>query len=236
MATIAGELIVADDAAGLARKAAAFIAGRIAAAGNVFRIALSGGSTPVAVYRLLGADKAINWNCTEIFFGDERFVPPDSKDSNYRMVRETLLAGDHVHPRGLYPVPTDGTPDSAAQRYAEILSQQYGASALMPERPLFDLMLLGLGDDGHTASLLPGQPVLQDRRRWVAPVPSGRDEPRISLTYPAIESSRAIVFLVSGAGKAQALARARKGELPAGGIIPQGELFWFVDSAAAGGQ
>jgi 6-phosphogluconolactonase len=234
MGRIAGTMIVAEDGAGLARKAAAFIAARIASRRDVFRMALSGGSTPVAVYELLGADTAIDWSCSEIFFGDERFVPPDSKDSNYRMVRETLLKGAHVRPRGLYPIPTDGDPDSAAQRYEEILRQQYGASELIPGQPLFDLMLLGLGDDGHTASLLPDQPVLKERRRWVAPVPFGRDEPRITLTYPAIESSRVVLFLVSGAKKAQALARARGGALPAGGIATPGEVFWFVDAAAAG--
>jgi 6-phosphogluconolactonase len=234
MGRIAGTVIEAKDAAELAHKAAAFIAARIASRRDVFRLALSGGSTPVAVYNLLGANTAIDWSCSEIFFGDERFVPPDSKDSNYRMVRETLLKGGHVRPRALYPIPTDGDPDGAARRYEEILRQQYGASELIPGQPLFDLVLLGLGDDGHTASLLPGQPVLKERRRWVAPVPFGRDEPRITLTYPAIESSRAIVFLVSGTKKAQALARARSGTLPAGGIAAQGEVFWFIDSAAAG--
>ena len=234
MAGIAGDMIVAQDAADLARAAADFIAARVSAARDVFRLALSGGSTPIAVYNLLGADRTIDWGCSEIFFGDERFVPPDNPDSNYRMARETLLRQGHVRPRGLFPIPTDGTPESAAERYEEILSQQYGASALMPELPLFDLMLLGLGDDGHTASLLPGQPVLQERKRWVAPVPFGRDEPRITLTYPAIESSRAIVFLVSGTKKQDALRRARNGELPAGGIAAKNEVFWFVDSAAAG--
>ena len=97
-------------------------------------------------------------------------------------------------------------------RYEEILRQQYGAGAFDPAVPLFDLTLLGLGEDGHTASLLPGQPVLEERERWVAPVPQGRAEPRITLTYPALKSSRLILFLVAGAAKRDALARARAGD------------------------
>jgi 6-phosphogluconolactonase len=100
--------------------------------------------------------------------------------------------------------------------------------------PLFHLTLLGLGDDGHTASLLPGQPVLNERSRWAAAVPQGRAEPRITLTYPALESSALILFLVAGAGKRDALAQARGGIGPAGGIKPRGEVLWLVDEAAAG--
>jgi 6-phosphogluconolactonase len=91
-----------------------------------------------------------------------------------------------------------------------------------------------LGDDGHTASLLPGQPVLKERERWAAAVPEGRGEPRITLTYPALESSALIIFLVSGAAKRDALAQARGGGLPAGALKPQGEVLWLVDAAAAG--
>jgi 6-phosphogluconolactonase len=148
------------------------------------------------------------------------------------MARETLLT--HVNPRGLFAIPTDDTPDSGAARYEEILRQQYGASVLDPSVPLFDLVLLGLGLDGHTASLLPDQPVLQERRRWVAAVPHGREEPRITLTYPALESSRLILFLVAGADKSDVLRRARAGELPAGHLRPVGDVLWLVDKAAAG--
>jgi 6-phosphogluconolactonase len=152
------------------------------------------------------------------------------------MARETLLAGGLVEPRGLFAIPTDDTPDSAAARYDEILRQEYGASILDPEVPLFDLTLLGLGADGHTASLLPGQPVLKVRDRWVAAVPQGREQARITLTYPALNSSRAILFLVAGADKKDALARVRAGDasLPAGALQPQGDVIWLVDRAAAG--
>ena len=166
------------------------------------------------------------------FFSDERFVPPDHPDSNYHMARQALIKS--IQPRKVFAIPTDGDPDSAADRYDEILRQQYGASVLDPAVPLFHLTLLGLGDDGHTASLLPGQPVLEEKKRWASAVPQGRPEPRITLTYPALNSSRLILFLVAGQDKAAALKRARAGELPAGGLKPQGEVIWLVDQAAAG--
>jgi 6-phosphogluconolactonase len=233
---IAGEMEIVASPEALAHRAAALIAERIAGCEYPFRLVLSGGSTPRETYRRLAHNNHLPWDCVEVFFGDERFVPPNHPDSNYRMVRETLLAPGTVQPRGLFAIPTDDTVDSAAARYDEILHQQYGASVLEAGVPLFHLTLLGLGPDGHTASLLPGQPVLQDRSRWVAPVPQGRDEPRITLTYPALDSSAVILFLVSGADKKDALARARAGDtsLPAGALNPQGEVIWLVDKSAAG--
>src|SRR5580704_286438 len=118
---MSGQLHVEKDAAGVARRATEFIAARIAGASAPFRLVLAGGSTPRAAYEILGRDTKIDWGCVELFFGDERFVPPESRDSNYRMVRETLLQGGHVRPRGLYEIPTDGTPESAAARYEEML-------------------------------------------------------------------------------------------------------------------
>jgi 6-phosphogluconolactonase len=230
---IAGTLEVVKDAGALAARAAEIIAGRVRTATAPYRVVLSGGSTPRATYQLL-ACKDVDWDCAELFFSDERFLPPDHKDSNYRMVRESLLASGMVNPRKLLAIPTDGTPQSAADRYDETLRQQYGASSLEPGVPLFHLTLLGLGDDGHTASLLPGQSVLKERERWAAAVPQGRDEPRITLTYPALEASALIIFLVSGAAKRDALAQARGGLLPAGALKPQGEVLWLVDEAAAG--
>ena len=232
---IAGTLEVVKDAGALAARAAEIIAGQLRVARYPFRLVLSGGSTPRATYQLL-AGQDIDWDCAELFFSDERLVPPDHKDSNYRMVRESLLSSEFVKPRKLVAIPTDGTVQSAADRYDEILRQQYGAGTLEVGVPLFHLTLLGLGDDVHTASLLPGQPVLQERSRWAAAVPQGRDEPRITLTYPALESSALILFLVSGASKRDALAQARAGQGPAGGIKPQGQVLWLVDEAAAGAQ
>jgi 6-phosphogluconolactonase len=234
MSGIEGALEVVKDSDALAVRAADIIAQKMKGCAAPFRLVLSGGSTPIATYSVLSRRSDLDWPCVEIFLGDERFVPPDHQDSNYRMVRETLLAGGMVRPRKLFAIPTDDTPQSAAARYDEMLRQQYGAGELEPGVPLFHLTLLGLGEDGHTASLLPGQPVLQERARWAAAVPQGRDEPRITLTYPALDASQTILFLVSGAAKRDALAQARGGALPAGAIRAMGEVIWLADAAAAG--
>ena len=160
MTGIAGALEVVKDAGALAARAAEIIAGQVKTAKWPYRIVLSGGATPRAAYQLLAARKDVDWSCAELFFSDERCVPPDHQDSNYRMVRETLLADGTVQPRKLFAIPTDETPGSAAARYDEILRQQYGSSELEAGAPLFHLTLLGLGDDGHTASLFPASPLL----------------------------------------------------------------------------
>jgi 6-phosphogluconolactonase len=233
--TIAGEVEILDDPDALAARAAELIATSMAGCAAPFRFCLSGGSTPKAAYRLLARRNDLPWDCVELFFGDERFVPRDNPDSNYRMAKENLLSSN-VQPRALLAMPTDGTPEDCAEAYEEELRQQYGASILDPAVPLFDLMLLGLGADGHTASLIPGQPVLEEKKRWVAPVPQGRDEVRLTLTYPALQSSRLTVFLVAGADKAEAVAKVRAGDaaLPAGRLKPQGDVVWLLDRAAAG--
>ncbi len=225
---------MADDAQALAVRAAAFVAEQMGAKCGTFRFVLSGGSTPRALYALLGANEALPWERIELFWGDERFVPPNHPDSNYRMARETLLA-QGVKAKAVYPIPTNGTPQDAAARYEARLKDLYGAQSLTPDHPLFDLVLLGLGEDGHIASLLPGTSVLEEQTRWVAAVPEGRAEPRITLTYPALESSRVVMFLVSGASKADALQRARAGDtsIPAGRLRPQGPVMWFADRLAA---
>jgi 6-phosphogluconolactonase len=229
-------LEIVTDLEALSARAAALIADRIRGGGAPFRLALSGGNTPHGCYRHLAQLHQVPWQNVEIYLGDERFVPHDHPDSNYRMIRQTLLAGKTVAPRAVFAIPADGAAEDAASTYEEILRQQYGASNLLPGRPLFDLQLLGLGEDGHTASLLPGQPVLDERERWVAVVPEGRQEPRITLTYPALESSRLTLFLVSGDAKKEMLARARAGDetIPAGRLKPQGDVIWLADRAAAG--
>src|SRR5205823_568389 len=127
-----------------------------------------------------------------------------------------------------------GTPADAAAAYERVLKSYYGSESLDPARPLFEIQILGLGPDGHTASLIPGTSVLDERRRWVAEVIGGRPEPRITLTYPVLESSRHTAFLVAGADKREALSRALAGDraLPAARIQPVGELIWLVDEAA----
>lgn len=209
------------------------------AADGPFRISLSGGSTPKALYALLASEAfrdRFPWRRVHWYWGDERFVAHNHPDSNYRMARETLLDKAPVLPANIHPIPTDGTPADAAARYERLLMDTYGSDVLEPERPLFDLTLLGIGGDGHTASLLPGQPVLDDGARWVAEVPHGRPEIRITLTYPAIASSRQVAFLVTGAGKSAILRSIRAGgsQVPAARITSVGDLVWFVDRAAAG--
>jgi 6-phosphogluconolactonase len=150
------------------------------------------------------------------------------------MVHAALLGVVPVPPDNIHGIPTTGTPADAAAAYERVLKSYYGSESLDPTRPLFDIQILGLGPDGHTASLIPGTSVLEERQRWVAEVIGGRPEPRITLTYPALESSRHTAFLVAGADKRETLSRALAGDqaLPAARIRPVGELIWFVDQAA----
>ena len=234
---MAGELVVLPDAQALAVHAAAWLAAQIKAASGPLRICLSGGSTPKAMFDMLAspAHAGLDWSGVHLFWGDERFVPPEHPDSNYGMTRARLLSKLAIPPANIHPIPTDGTPADAAVRYQRLLQAEYGAETLDAARPLFDVTFLGLGEDGHTASLIPGEPVLTERRRWVAEVAHGRPEVRLTLTYPPLESSRAVAFLVAGAGKRSILARARAGEagLPAAALRPHGTLAWFADAAAA---
>jgi 6-phosphogluconolactonase len=232
--------VVADPSA-LAARVAQWMTATATGAEGRFRVALSGGSTPRALYALLASDKfrsRFPWQRVEWFWGDERFVPYDDPESNYRMARETMLAKVPVPPENIHPIPTDGDPEEAARRYEGILERAYGSPTLDPARPFFDVTLLGLGEDGHTASLLLGDKLLDERQRWVAAVLHGRPEIRITLTYPLLESSRHVAFLVAGKGKAAALRRTRAGDrrLPAARIHPVGDLIWFVDRAAATGS
>ena len=238
MTGIAGRLNVSPDAEAMARAAADWFAQTLVARAGALRVSLTGGNTPRRFYTLLGAAEyrgRIPWHRIEFYFGDERFVPHDDPASNFRMVRESLMASASLDPRRVHPIPTAGNAGDCAGAYEAELKQAYGASALDVARPLFDVMLLGLGDNGHIASLMPGQPVLEERARWVAAVPHGAPQPRITLTYPALESSAAIAFLVTGAEKATALERGRAGDtsIPAGRLRPQGRVFWFADRAAA---
>jgi 6-phosphogluconolactonase len=241
MKQTAGHMEIFADPLALARHVAEWMTAAALAANSSFRVSLSGGSTPKTLYRLLASDEfkgRFPWPLVSWYWGDERFVPYDHPDSNYRMTREAMLDRAPVPAENIHPVPVDGTPESAALRYERTLQDAYGAVALDPARPLFDLTLLGLGADGHTASLLPGEPVLEERKQWVAAVSHGRPEIRLTMTYPVLESSRRVAFLVAGREKAAILRTTRAGgsHVPAAGIHPTGELFWFVDRAAAEAQ
>ena len=224
------------DAADLARAAAEHfvaLAGRTVATRGQFTVALAGGSTPRAAYALLARDEfaaRVDWLRVHVFWGDERCVPPDHPDSNYRMARETLL--DHV------PIPTDNihriqgelNPDQAASIYQDELQAVLGTG----ER--FDLILLGMGVDGHTASLFPGTTALEERERAVVAVYVEKMQRwRVTLTLPIINAARHVLFLVSGDAKAGVLAQINAGvRLPASLVQPShGELTWLVDQNAA---
>jgi 6-phosphogluconolactonase len=204
-----------------------------------FAICLSGGSTPRRLYERLatpGIASRFPWRRSHWFWGDERFVAHDHPDSNYRMARAALLSRVPIPDDNIYAIPTEGlSPEQAAAAYEKALKRFYGADMLSPERPLFDVTLLGIGEDGHTASLFPGQPALQEKRRWAVEVIGAKSEPRITLTYPALDSSRDVAFLATGDGKRAVVAGAKAGnfELPAAIVRPVGRLHWFTDRAAA---
>ena len=204
-------------------------------------ICLAGGSTPKVLYGLLaGPDYAarVPWERIHWFFGDDRVVPWDDERSNVRMVREAFGHGSRIPSTHLHFIPSDAGAEVGARAYEQTLLDFYGSETLDPVRPLFDLVLLGLGEDGHTASLFPGKPAVDETARLIAPVPEAGLEPfvpRISLTLPALASSRHVLFLVTGTGKRPALARLAAGEdLPAGRVASIGDMAWLLDVAAAG--
>lgn len=242
MTPVLGTLQVCDPGPALVEAGAALFAEAAAAAGDHCVIGLAGGGTPRPLYQRLAEPPwhaRIDWQRIDFVLGDERFVPPDDPDSNLHMARTALFDRLDRPPAGLHPVPFAGlTVAAAAAAYAARLHALYGAATLDPARPFFDLCLLGMGDDGHTASLLPGQPLLlEERDRWVLPVTQGRPEPRVTLTYPVLDSARLIAIVVSGAGKRamlDAIWSGRERAAPAARLRPTGRLLWLVDRAAAG--
>ncbi len=206
---------------------------------GAFSVCLSGGSTPRKLYERLCEPQALAafpWARAHWFWGDERFVPQDDARSNFRMAREALLARAPVPAANIHAIPTENLqPEAAASLYEHELQRFYGADRLEPGRPLFDVTLLGLGEDGHTASLFPGLPVLAEREHWAAAVLGAKSEPRVTLTYPALESSARVAFLVIGESKRSILKRFLSGDetLPAARLRPAGELFVFCDAAVS---
>jgi 6-phosphogluconolactonase len=200
---------------------------------------LSGGSTPSTLYALLASEfrEQIPWTRVHMFWGDERYVSADDPDSNYRMAKETLL--DHVPcPAGnIHPMPTHfPSPDDAARDYEQALRSYFGT-----DWPHFDLILLGLGEEGHTASLFPGSPALEERTRWVVAVRAPAKPPmRLTLTLPALTRAANIYVLAAGSKKTGALHHVLTGTpdpntYPAAGIrSTEGRLIWWVDREAAG--
>jgi 6-phosphogluconolactonase len=213
-----------------------------------FDVALAGGSTPERLYRLLGSPEyaeRLDVRSIHLFFGDERCVPPSHVDSNYRMVASSLLGGLAVPPENVHRMPAELSPEEAASRYEAELERHF-ALRVGAGLPRFDLVLLGMGADGHTASLFPGSPALTESRRWVAVnrVPA-LATPRLTLTLPVLNAAARLVFLVAGEDKAERLKEVLTGEsaggqaplpapLPAQCVRPAaGELEWLVDAPAA---
>jgi 6-phosphogluconolactonase len=221
----------------------------VAAARNAIRrrgrffLALSGGSSPRLVYPLLAASprvEAVDWSRAHLFWGDERGVAPDHAESNFGLARQLLL--DHlpgIRSAAIHRMPADAPdPDAAAGQYQAELARAFEVTPGSPRLPAFDLIWLGMGNDGHTASLFPGSSSLRERRRWVlaTSAPAGMAVARrMTLTFPIVNAARAVLFVVSGADKRPALRSVRSGsrELPAGRVRARSTL-WLVDAAAAG--
>jgi 6-phosphogluconolactonase len=234
------KVIAVSDPAALATAAADRIIERIAANSGRGAICLSGGSSPKQLFELLATDPYRNrvaWDRVHWFIGDERFVPVEDPRNNMAMARQAFL--DRCAPAAnVHPIPVDSaTPDEAARRYETELQSFYGANELDPTRPLFDLVLLGVGPDGHTASLFPDYPAVAETRRWVVEVPEAHVEPfvpRVTLTLPTLGSCGEMLFEASGSGKRAILTRVLGAEeLPANRAHSSiGETIWMVDKAA----
>jgi 6-phosphogluconolactonase len=238
------DLIVLPDLEAVSREAARrfveLAQSAVAQTDRVYSVALSGGSTPQRLYELLASppySRRIAWDSVHVFWGDERAVPPDDPGSNYRLAREQLLDHVPIPAANVHRIKGELGPPEAAQAYAKELNRFFGTSI-----PVFDLVLLGMGDDGHTASLFPGSEGVRETSRPVVAVTAQyQDRPadRITLTSPAINSARTVMFLISGSAKAETLQTVLQGPyqpdvLPAQIVQPaSGQLIFLVASDAA---
>jgi 6-phosphogluconolactonase len=234
------QTVVVTDAAALAETAARRLIARVTR-GDRAAVCLTGGSSPLGLYHLLAQHpwrEQVPWERVHWFMGDDRFVAENDPLSNMGAARRAFL--DHVAaPRqNIHPIPTNTNhPEGAARLYEDELKQFYGTDRLDPARPLFDLVLMGLGPDGHTASLFPHSPALEEKHRWALGVAQAGMEPfvpRVTLTFPALASTREMLFLIEDADKRPILKRVLAGEdLPAHRAYANGDLVWLVIQAAA---
>jgi 6-phosphogluconolactonase len=235
------EVIVVADASAIAQTAAKRLISRLKEARGRAAVCLTGGSSPEGLYRLLAEEPwrgQVPWDRVHWFMGDDRFVSEDDPRSNMGIARRLMLdkvpvPRDHIH-----AIPTDTNyPEGGANLYEDTLKEFYGAEMLDPARPLFDLILMGVGPDGHCASLYPGQRTLAEKERWVVSVAKAGWEPyvpRVTLTFPTLASAREMLFIVDGPGKRDILRRVFSGEdLPATHAYCNGDLVWLLDRAAA---
>lgn len=236
------EIIVCQDAGELNRKAAeqfVALARKAQAANGRFAVALSGGSTPKALYALLASESyrdRIDWRRVHLFWGDERCVPPDHPESNFRLVHESLLSRVEIPAENIHRMRGEKDPETAAADYEEELRKFFSSS----DAPRFDLIFLGLGEDGHTASLFPGSAALEEKRRWVVSAYVARLKAyRLTLTLPVINAAAQVTFLVSGESKRAVVtqllsAGAASANLPAAKVSPAGgKLTWLITADAA---
>ncbi len=232
----------ADALAHLAAEATLFWASKAIQRRGVFHWALSGGTTPRTLYQLLAQPAfaaRFDWSRVHVWWSDERAVPPDHPESNFRLAHEALLSHVPIPTEQMHRVRTELGAVEAAQAYEQTMRTTMGLASEVG-LPRFDLILLGMGEDGHTASLFPYTPALEARDRWVVanPVPK-LGAMRITFTFPLINAADAVIFLVSGASKATTLRDVLVGpldvqRLPAQGVMPpNGKLQWIVDRAAA---
>jgi 6-phosphogluconolactonase len=213
---------------------------------GVFNLVLAGGSTPEKLYELLANRTGIDWSKWQFFMGDERYVPHDDERSNQKMADKTLLSKISIDASQIHAVPVaEPTVQQAAERYQEQILDYFGHDFKDP-LPVFDLILLGLGSDGHTASLFPGKPALEETKKLVIESEPGVLPPpvdRITFTFPLINATHRVLFLAAGADKTEAFAQVRQdlekppadAVTPAGRVRPSnGELHWFVGRDMAG--
>lgn len=232
-------IVVVEDAVALAEAAAERLVERIEANPGRIAICMTGGSSPKRLYELLATEpyrSEIPWDRVHWFIGDDRFVPSGDPLNNMSMARTAFLDAC-APPANVHPIRTDAAnPDEAAALYTRELQSFYGIDKLDKARPLFDLVLLGVGPDGHVASLFPSYPAIEIKDRWVVGVPEAHVKPfvpRVSLTLPALASCREMLFLMSGEDKRGILTRVLKGEdLPANRARSDGETVWLCDKAA----
>jgi 6-phosphogluconolactonase len=213
------------------------LAGEAMTGRGVFTIALSSGRTPILVYEeWVKRKRNFPWDRVHIFWADERFVPRDNAFSNYRLIREMLLDGIPIPPENVHPVPLKESACLSAESYEDELRRFFGKDDLFPA---FDLIMLGIGRDGHTASLFPGDPALNERTRWCACVHTrpGVELERITLTLPVINNARTVMFLATGGQKKEAVKEVlenRDPRLPAAQVVPEnGQKLFLLDRDAA---
>ena len=233
-------IVIVQDAAALAEAAARRLVDRVSGKDRA-AVALTGGASPQGLYRLLAEEPwrgEVPWDRVHWFIGDDRFVPETDALSNMGAARRLFLDRVRAPRQNVHPIPTDtSSPERAARLYEDDLKAFYGATKLDPARPMFDLVLMGLGDDGHTASLFPNSPALEETQHWALGIGKAGMEPfvpRVTLTFPMLASTREMLFLVDGAEKRAILSRVLAGDdLPARRAYADGDLVWLVDRAAA---